>query len=117
MIRLTKKNNGTGSWTQTGDKYIPNHNIRHKQCVNKLGELEDIEEKLGIELQILFKAIENGIFYLDMDKRIVFMPYINIDFREKEYLFSHISDVLISVRDYGKTWALTYKELEGQENE
>lgn len=49
MNRLTKKNNGTGSWTQFGDKYLPAHNIKHKQCVNKLGQLEDILEKYGIE--------------------------------------------------------------------
>ena len=47
MNRLTKKNNGSGSWTQLGDKYLPAHNIKHKQCVNKLGQLEDIEEEIG----------------------------------------------------------------------
>lgn len=46
-MRLTKKNNGIGSWTQLGDKYLPAHNVKHKECVNKLGQLEDIEERIG----------------------------------------------------------------------
>ena len=65
MNRLTKKNNqGTGSWTQFGDEYIPAHNIKHKQCVNKLGKLEDLEDELGCSLETLFNALKNGI---DMD--------------------------------------------------
>lgn len=57
-MRLTKKNNGTGSWTQLGDKYLPAHNVKHKECVNKLGQLEDIEDKLGVDLITISKAFE-----------------------------------------------------------
>ena len=31
---------------------------------NKLGQLEDIEEELGIDLAILFKALKNGAWYI-----------------------------------------------------
>ena len=61
MNRLTKKNNGTGSWTQLGDKYLPTHNIKHKQCVNKLGQLEDLEEELGIDLFKTLIKVKGGI--------------------------------------------------------
>lgn len=61
-MRLTKKNNGTGSWTQLGDKYLPAHNVKHKECVNKLGQLEDIEERIGIDLRDLFNALTGTIY-------------------------------------------------------
>jgi len=95
--------------------------------VHKLGQLEDIEEELGIDLITLFKAFENGIWIkFNMGSRtynwktgetketgdqVVFhkAPYKilaeNIAyFRrlfEKEY-----------TENYGKTWALTKEELE-----
>lgn len=31
-------------------------------AIQKLGELEDIEEELGIDLVILLKAVKNGVF-------------------------------------------------------
>ena len=70
MNRLTKKNNGTGSWTQLGDKYLPAHNIKHKQCVNKLGQLEDIEEEFGIDLFILVNNFKKDLEILECFKKI-----------------------------------------------
>ena len=61
-MRLTKKNDGTGSWTQFNDKYLPAHNIKHKECVGKLGQLEDIEDELGIDLVPLTKAPQSYCF-------------------------------------------------------
>ena len=94
--------------------------------LNKLGQLEDIEEELGIDLVTLFKAFKNGIwikynlgsrtynYKTGEDKetgdQIVFhkAPYKTLVenigyFRrlfEKEY-----------AENYGKTWALTKEEL------
>lgn len=48
-MRLTKENDGTGSWTQFGDKYLPAHNVKHKECVNKLGQLEDVLERHKVQ--------------------------------------------------------------------
>lgn len=102
MERLTKKNDDMGSYTQFGDKYIPNHNIRHKQCVEKLGKLEDIEQELGIPLEVLFKALKDGIYHIRYDSIFVDLTVTlkgNIVFQDSD-------NNLISLKDYGKTWWL-----------
>ena len=131
MSRLTKKNNGTGSWTQFGDKYLPAHNIKHKQCVNKLGQLEDIEEENGLDLITLFKALKDGFYIKYNDKIVHIFPdkHITINFWYKtinvfippkffidckkgtDYL-SETIDEEYWFKDYGKTFALTREELE-----
>ena len=133
MIRLTKKNNGTGSWTQFGDKYLPAHNIKHKQCVNKLGQLEDIEEENGLDLITLFKALKDGFYIKYNDKIVHIFPdkHITINFWYKtinvfippkffidckkgtDYL-SETIDEEYWFKDYGKTFALTREELENE---
>ena len=131
MNRLTKKNNGTGSWTQLGDKYLPAHNIKHKQCVNKLGQLEDIEEENGIDLITLFKALKDG-FYIKYNDKIVHIladkhitinfwyktinvfipPKFFIDCKKGTDYLSETIDEEYWFKDYGETWALTREELE-----
>ena len=133
MNRLTKKNNGTGSWTQFGDKYLPAHNIKHKQCVNKLGQLEDIEEENGLDLITLFKALKDGFYIKYNDKIVHIFPdkHITINFWYKtinvfippkffidckkgtDYL-SETIDEEYWFKDYGKTFALTREELENE---
>ena len=130
MSRLTKKNNGTGSWTQFGDKYLPAHNIKHKQCVNKLGQLENIEDELKIDLITLFKALKDGFYIKYNDKIVHIFPdkHITINFWYKtinvfippkffidckkgtDYL-SETIDEEYWFKDYGETWALTREEL------
>jgi hypothetical protein len=96
--------------------YITPSNVENIEqlCLNKLGQLEDIEEELGIDLITLFKALFNGVYakrYLD----IVFVekPYLRTDDKYKPYAidFCH-SDFTHYLKDYGKTWALTREELE-----
>ena len=131
MNRLTKKNNGTGSWTQLGDKYLPAHNIKHKQCVNKLGQLEDIEEENGLDLITLFKALKDG-FYIKYNDKIVHIlpdkhitinfwyktinvfipPKFFIDCKKGEDYLSETIDEEYWFKDNGVTWALTREELE-----
>lgn len=80
-------------------------NVR-KNIYNKLGILEDIEQELGIPLEVLFKALKDGIYV-----RIVGLParrlpeYIRFDFYNKK-----IEEC--NLKDYGKTWTLTREELE-----
>ncbi len=141
MERLTKKNDGSGSYTQFGDKYIPNHNIRHKQCVEKLGKLEDIEEELGIPLEVLLKALKDGIwtkggnydpcfldatpqFIKNLDLHIGYCGYSQYDSEEFDNYFGENDALCIftmdyeehnyvtRLKDYGVTWALTKEELE-----
>lgn len=85
----------------------------HEKCASahiKLGELEDIEDELGIDLVTLFKVLKGGIF-VDGDST---RKYVFLDVDEKE-LFT-INDFecayfAASLSQYGKTWALTKEEL------
>ena len=117
-MRLTSKR---------GNYYDFDENDQINEVSSKLGQLEDIEDELGIDLIILFKAFKDGIwikfntgsrtynYKTGEDKetgdQIVFhkAPYKTLAenigyFRrlfEKEY-----------TQNYGKTWALTKEELE-----
>lgn len=82
-----------------------------RKITRKLGQIEDIEEELGIDLVTLFKALKGGIF-VDGDST---RKYVFLDVDEKE-LFT-INDFectyfAASLSQYGKTWALTEEELE-----
>jgi hypothetical protein len=71
--------------------------------MDKFGELEDIEEELGIDLITLFKALKNGI-YGKVGKNIENILAPHFSWHNKEiYIFK--------IQDYGKTWALTKEEL------
>lgn len=117
MSRLTKKNNqGTGSWTQFGDEYIPAHNIKHKQCVNKLGKLEDLEQDLCCPLEIVLKIMlrkidEIIVNYGDGGYGSPYTEYItantsNIyyDIRKGLVIETNICD--IPIKDYKVNWFL-----------
>ena len=82
-----------------------------QQCIDKLGQLEDIEEELGIDLITLFKALK-GI-YIKPNNIYVGSPYLCFaenENRELEFQFK-VVDTWYKVKDYGKTWALTKEEL------
>lgn len=101
--------------------YIPEHNITKRMCYNKLGQLEDIEEKLGIDLVIFHKALENGVYYKVTDKssvnygKIFFDRYVLWGWNQNSdgSYFAMMQSQLQSfdLKDYGKTWALTIEEL------
>ena len=86
--------------------------------VTKLGQLEDIEEELGIDLLTLIKALKDGIW----------VKYSSSIIEHKTW-YVHLLDNYIGwkensgslydndrvenrpLKDYGKTWALTKEEL------
>lgn len=68
------------------------------KIADKLGQLEDIEEELGIDLITLFKALKDGYWYKE-DNEIIFEEPNGEGLREM-------------LCGYGKTWALTKEELE-----
>lgn len=93
----------------------------------KLGQLEDIEDKLGVDLITLFKALLNGYYSRpqlvdnrNTNNRIITLPteyispndinglYVDNGF----YLMDCIYDTEVNIKDYGKTWALTKEGLE-----
>ena len=87
---------------------------------NKLSQLEDIEEELGIDLITLFKALKNGVYYFtiggQLTKDYVWLVdnYISIAARDKlSYSFrTAFEGQTLLFQDYGKTWALDKQTLE-----
>ena len=82
---------------------------------NKLADLEDIEDELGINFITLLKALKNGfrtkgdyfgytsrdaLHLVDLKNKRFYSPACS-EGPEIKYLFE----------DYGKTWALTKEEL------
>ena len=92
-----------------------------EELLNKLGQLEDIEDELGISLVIYHKLMEmlycgepNVLFVKDNDK-IVQVGVLEIDYCKKKIIFykdtSYNDDYIYGFCQYGKTWALTKEEL------
>ena len=84
--------------------------------VNKLGELEDIEEEIGIDFLVLFKSLENGVFVKEFDSEISLREVRGI---AKSGILVIDNDApcpdcdsCMDYGDYGKKWALTEEELE-----
>ena len=88
---------------------------KQTECNNKLGQIEDIEEELGIDLITLLKALKNGIYANDGDTWNG--DELSVSFEHKCLFFEwdngegihHREDFYF--KDYGKTWALTKEEL------
>lgn len=90
-----------------GDRTEINHICSR---LEKLGQLEDIEEELGIDLAILFKAfkaLKNGFY----DENEEYHHFSNL-FIDNIEIFDSYEKVSFNLKDYGKTWALTKEELE-----
>lgn len=88
---------------------------------DKLGQLEDIEEELGIDLITLFKGAFDGIYFIhpskDNDKKEILDGWIDLGTIEKmehSFCVENKSLCCLSFKDYGKTWALTKEELENE---
>lgn len=90
------------------------HQLRTLQeLVDKLQDLKNIEEELGIPLITLFKALK-GIWIKDNDRTYYvgspYLCYAENNKRELEFQFK-VGEIWHYVKDYGKTWAFTRKEL------
>ena len=88
----------------------------------KLGQLEDIEDELGIDLITLFKALRDGIYWKDDNGKFYYFDLKGsvLDFNEKMIVDNQIDDMYgetFLLKDYGTTWSLTKKELENETNE
>lgn len=94
----------------------------NKMAINKLGQLEDIEEELGIDLITLFKALNYGIWCWNdkgheeyfFEKPLALTKFVTENkYDEKETETYRLVGVdYYELKDYGKTWALTKEELE-----
>lgn len=121
LTKLTNKGmNGTpiyvgsrGNIANVGD------NQATSMVHHKLGQLEDIEDELGIDLITLFKALKNGFYGKQpwSDGKIKHYTSKTHDFgfdakRLLTYSTGYEIDDEYGIKDYGKTWALTKGELE-----
>lgn len=94
---------------------MPNNKFGYSGAVVKLGQLEDIEEELGIDLVTLFKAYSNG-FYVKGEEEKQYIDFENplnaVAFKNREMFYGHKwTYQYVKLNDYGKTWALTKEEL------
>lgn len=89
------------------------------QIITELCEYKTIEEELGIDLIILFKAL-CGIWVKSTNGNVYYVgsPYLCFSENEKrelEFQF-RVGDTWYKIKGYGKNWALTKEELEGNKN-
>ena len=133
-MRLLEKNNLVVGGYQP--KMSGNGMEGQSAILCKLGSLEDLEEKLGIDLLTLFVALENGIwtggkddyglalepeFWKARTFEIKYHKYIGLCFskvtggrtyNKTEDNFGFVLDYsVVKLKNYGKTWALTKEEL------
>lgn len=110
MSRLTEKHN---------DYYISKATCTDDLKL-KLGQYEDIEEELGIDLITLFKALKDGI-YIDLGNIVIF-KIASIDLSLRLYLDKwyiayyhplHGGIFYLYLKDFNKTWWLEKPKEKG----
>lgn len=99
---------GSGEYDTDNTYNMPANNFF--KALNKLGQLEDIEEELGIDLVTLFKALKNGIYTKENLDNYPYACLLRNDM--VLVLFDDVYKHEYLLKDYGKTWALTKEELE-----
>lgn len=83
-----------------------------EEGANKLGQLEDIEDELGVDLEIFLKALENGFYRYRptaINNVICFIAKPKVNMKQKCFTYGSYGKSYF--KDYGKTWALTKEEL------
>lgn len=81
-------------------------------CVVKLGKLEDLEEQLGCPLEVVFKALKNGIYTKEseLDKELELYDVRGVDLRGLGVISKICSygecDFTCCYTDYKVTWFL-----------
>lgn len=136
MNRLTKNMDTQydfiGSYDTNIEEFTNNKKLRIN-VMNKLGQLEDIEEELGIDLLKLFKAFKLGIrtkgdfanttiFIYSKNLELGYEYYIDKDthkiINKQELCLYGFDEVLgdkvspVRIKDYGKMWVLVNEEFD-----
>ena len=94
--------------------------ITNDRIYNKLGELEDIEEELGIDLITLFTAKKEGIYYKAINHTIYYISKnclcLEFNYEWELWVENHsiLEGLLIHLKDYKKTWALCKEDLKSE---
>ncbi len=111
-MRLTEKNEfGYILHTKSIDNSLGNEIAIVGKTADKLGQLEDIEEELGIDLITLIKCIksEKGIWKKDLDGNLFNARCMLTCYFGRWQVYD--KGIIYDLKDYGKTWALTKEEL------
>ncbi|MDY2736897.1 hypothetical protein [Intestinibacter sp.] len=120
-MRLTDKNKIKELATLQKNNVLMTDN-NYKEL--KLGQLENIEDELGIDLKVFHKLMDilycnepgepNSLYVKDKDM-IIPVGILEIDYCKKKIIFykdsSYNDDYIYNFFQYGKTWALTEDEL------
>ena len=114
-MRLTRKCKETPYTSEMYDfNIIDNKPVSNYDIIQKLGQLEDIEDELGIDLITLFKALNNSIYI----KENYDGTFVDRTLWSSNCIICGLGDPIIKVdeyavytKDYGKTWALKKEEL------
>lgn len=110
-MRLTRFNNLTKEY----EYHLNNPNTSMVQDeiagTQKLGQLEDIEDELGIDLIKLIECIRNekGIWKKDFDGGLINTRCMLACYFGRWQIYD--KENIYDLKDYGKTWALTKDEL------
>ena len=123
MNRLTERKTSYPSCDKNGNlTQVDYIEIKNKGLAQeKLCELEDIEEELGMELKVYHQIMnmlycgEPNILYVKDKNAIVQASILEIDYCKKKIIFykdsSYNDDYVYGFIQYGKTFALTKEEL------
>ena len=121
MNRLTKYEPNTGSMFPYR---LKDEELSTKlDSIHKLGELEDIEEELGIELEVLFSALKNGVYYFDEQGQLIHdYVYLTSNFMDvgvhEKLSFSFLTysaRQTLLFENYGKTRSVYKQTLEAMD--
>lgn len=95
-----------------------------KEAHEKLHQILNIEEEIGIDLTILFNALKNGVYYFDEQGQLIYSNVWLTDnhvstgvYDKLSYSFKTSYHETLLFEDYGKTWALSEEELRNKELE
>jgi len=83
------------------------------KAINKLGQLEDVEEKHNIDLLKALSILDNGIWIIYEDEKIINRKP-KLRFTDNSYWFEY-DYYIYKPEHYGKTWAFTKEELENEQ--
>ena len=99
MSRLTEKVKNTEDYIKLATK-------DKQEFINKLGMLEDLEDELGCPLEVVFKALQNGVYYEDVANQMRYMP-VDLSFNlEGDFVLYFDGEEYLLARNYKKTWWL-----------
>lgn len=139
MSRLTKKQ-GDLYYPNNENDIFPDDGSNAIRLLQVIGKYEELEAELGIDLITLFKALKDGIFI--NKKGYVNSAYEDKKFNEEDSYYNSLQlyksydgyflqdtyspygdsecgeiGCCVSLKDYGKTWALSKYDLEEQDDE